>query len=209
MKIPQSFALYITKPKNEKIVYDKSFRSGIKLIFKTLFLIIILISAFISNGMSQYQTEELDRGIVAVSTSDTSVFISWRLLATDPDSISFNVYRDDTRINDTLVVNSTNFVDCHGSSSDTYHVVPVLGGVEQVGSDTVQPWTQNYRAIPLQIPAGGTSPGGSAYTYNANDCSTGDLDGDGEYEIVLKWDPSNSKGQFTDRVHGKCDPRCL
>jgi rhamnogalacturonan endolyase len=37
------------------------------------------------------------------------------------------------------------------------------------------------------------TPVGEAYTYRANDASVGDLDGDGEYEIVLKWDPSNQK----------------
>ena len=50
-----------------------------------------------------------------------------------------------------------------------------------------------YLSIPLQIPPGGTTPDGGTYTYSANDCSVGDLDGDGEYEIVVKWDPSNSK----------------
>jgi rhamnogalacturonan endolyase len=54
-------------------------------------------------------------------------------------------------------------------------------------------WAQQYLSIPLQAPAGGTTPDGVAYTYNANDCSTGDLDGDGQYDIVLKWDPSNAK----------------
>ena len=44
----------------------------------------------------------------------------------------------------------------------------------------------------MKIPSGGTTPDGVSYTYNANDCSVGDLDGDGEYEIILKWDPSNS-----------------
>ena len=47
--------------------------------------------------------------------------------------------------------------------------------------------------VPIQIPPGGTTPDGVAYTYSANDASVGDLDGDGQYEIVLKWDPSNSK----------------
>lgn len=51
----------------------------------------------------------------------------------------------------------------------------------------------NYLDVPIQIPAGGTTPDGVSYTYSANDASVGDLDGDGEYEIVLKWDPSNSK----------------
>ena len=55
-----------------------------------------------------------------------------------------------------------------------------------------------YLTVPLQRPAGGNVdvPTGNptqAFTYNANDASVGDLDGDGEYEIVLKWDPSNTR----------------
>ena len=50
-----------------------------------------------------------------------------------------------------------------------------------------------YFDIPIQKPAGGTTPDGVAYTYSPNDASVADLDGDGEYEIILKWDPSNSK----------------
>ena len=52
---------------------------------------------------------------------------------------------------------------------------------------------QPYLRVPLQVPPGGTTPIGEAYTYSANDTSVGDLDGDGEYEMVVKWDPSNAK----------------
>ena len=53
--------------------------------------------------------------------------------------------------------------------------------------------TRQYLEIPLQIPGGGTTPSGENYTYTANDLSVGDLDGDGELEYVLKWDPTNAK----------------
>jgi rhamnogalacturonan endolyase len=52
---------------------------------------------------------------------------------------------------------------------------------------------EGYLTIPLQPPPAGVSPDGTAYTYTANDASVGDLDGDGRYEIILKWDPTNSK----------------
>jgi rhamnogalacturonan endolyase len=151
---------------------------------------------------AQYQMEELGRGVVAVKMANNGVYVGWRMLASDPDSISFNVYRGSTKINDFPITNSTNFTDDEGSVNDTYHVVPVLGGAEQAASETVTPWSQNYTSIPLQRPAGGTTPDGVAYTYNANDCSVGDLDGDGEYEIVLKWDPSNSKDNASDGYTG-------
>jgi rhamnogalacturonan endolyase len=160
---------------------------------KVIWILVLLLFSNFQLSYSQYQMEDLDRGIVAVKTSETSVFISWRLLISDPDAIGFNVYRGNTKINSSLVVNSTNFLDINGTINDKYHVVSVSGGIEQMSSDTVSPWTQNYLSLPLQIPAGGTTPTSESYTYSPNDASVGDLDGDGEYEIVLKWDPSNSK----------------
>jgi rhamnogalacturonan endolyase len=152
----------------------------------------IILSFIAGSAFGQYQLEDLNRGVVAVRKSDTSIFVSWRLLATDPDTVSFNVYRGSTKVNDSVITNSTNFIDYGGSVSDFYHVKPVLGGIEQEPSDTVSAWSTRYITVPLQRPAGGTTPDAVSYTYSPNDASVGDLDGDGEYEIVLKWDPSNS-----------------
>ncbi len=69
----------------------------------------------------------------------------------------------------------------------------VINNIEQKDSEKAKTWDQPYLDIPLKAPAGGTTPDGVEYTYNANDCSVGDVDGDGEYEIILKWDPSNAK----------------
>jgi rhamnogalacturonan endolyase len=119
------------------------------------------------------------------------VYISWRLFGTDPSTIAFVLYRGKTKITPTPVTDRTNFVDNTGTN-DIYTVKTVLDGVEQAYSESASVWAQQYLTIPLEIPAAGTTPDGVSYTYNANDCSVGDLDGDGEYEIVLKWDPSNS-----------------
>jgi rhamnogalacturonan endolyase len=156
-------------------------------------LIIGMLFVFVGMLNAQWQMEKLDRGVVAVKMANDGVFVGWRMLATDPDSIAFNVYRGSARINDAPITTSTNFVDAQGTVDDSYYVVPVLDGVEQSPSKTIKPWSQNYLSIPLQRPAGGSTPDGVSYTYNANDCSAADLDGDGTYEIVLKWDPSNSK----------------
>ncbi|MFK0525490.1 rhamnogalacturonan lyase [Paenibacillus illinoisensis] len=138
------------------------------------------------------QMEFLDRGVVAVKTG-TGVFVSWRLLGTEGSNVSFNVYRDGTKVNASPITNSTNLQDASGTSSSKYTVRAVVGGTEQSASAAASVWGNNYLSVPLSVPAGGTTPDGVAYTYSANDASAGDLDGDGEYELIVKWDPSNSK----------------
>ncbi|SFM46758.1 rhamnogalacturonan endolyase [Paenibacillus sp. 1_12] len=138
------------------------------------------------------QMEKINRGVVAVKVSG-GVFVSWRLLGTEAADTAFNLYRGSTKVNASPITNSTNYQDAAGTTSSTYTVKAVVSGTEQAASSSVAVWANNYLDVPLQIPPGGTTPSGEAYTYSANDASVGDLDGDGEYEIILKWDPSNSK----------------
>ncbi|WP_326969336.1 rhamnogalacturonan lyase [Bacillus haynesii] len=138
------------------------------------------------------QMEHLNRGLVAVKTKK-GVFLSWRLLGTDPEETAFNLYRNGQRINSTPISSSTNFLDKHGNEKSLYYVTKVLGDKEVETSHKTVVWEKPYMDVPLNKPEGGITPDGAMYTYSANDASIGDLDGDGEYEIVLKWDPSNSK----------------
>ncbi|HBU83191.1 MAG TPA: rhamnogalacturonan lyase [Paenibacillus sp.] len=146
----------------------------------------------VTHAAGARQMEFLDRGVVAVKTG-TGVFVSWRLLGTEGSNVSFNVYRDGTKVNASPITNSTNLQDASGTSSSKYTVRAVVGGTEQTASAAASVWGNNYLSVPLSVPAGGTTPDGVAYTYSANDASAGDLDGDGEYELIVKWDPSNSK----------------
>lgn len=150
------------------------------------------------------QMERLDRGLVAVRTSADQVFLSWRLLGTDPAGTAFNLYRDGVKINATPITGATNYIDSTATGTN-YAVKVVLNGVEQHAGRTASVWAQQYLDIPLQKPADGITPAGNAYSYEANDCSVGDLDGDGEYEIILKWDPTNaqdnSNGGYTGNVY--------
>lgn len=150
------------------------------------------------------QMEYLNRGIVAVRRATNQVYVGWRLLGTDPTNIAFNVYRSadgvaPVKLNASPLGTTTDFVDSTANVSVTnaYFVRPVIGGVEQDASESfvlaANSAVQQFLNVPLQIPAGGATPTGENYTYNANDASVGDLDGDGRYEIVLKWDPSNAK----------------
>lgn len=145
-----------------------------------------------STILAQYQMENTNRGLVAIRTSSTQVYIGWKMFGTEPASVGFNVYRGTTKLNASPITNSTNYVD-NINTDGTYTIKSVINGVEQAASEAVGVWSQQYLEIPLQIPAGGTTPSGESYTYTANDCSVGDLDGDGQYEIVVKWDPTNAK----------------
>jgi hypothetical protein len=135
-------------------------------------------------------TENLNRGLVSMRSGNGN-FLSWRLLKSDPAGTAFNVYRGATKVNSAPITAGTDFTDAGAPAGAAYTIRPVVNGAE-----TLAAAAQTLAAtqdIPIQVPAGGTTPDGVAYTYSANDASVGDLDGDGSYEIVLKWDPSNAK----------------
>ncbi|GLW35892.1 rhamnogalacturonan lyase [Actinoplanes regularis] len=139
--------------------------------------------------------DNLDRGLISLRTP-TGNFLSWRLLASDPAGVAFNVYRGSTRVNTAPITKGTNFTDTGAPVGASYTVKPVVNGAETASLAAATPTAAlaaAYQDVPIQIPSGGTTPDGVAYTYSANDASVGDLDGDGAYEIVLKWDPSNAK----------------
>jgi rhamnogalacturonan endolyase len=137
------------------------------------------------------QVEKLNRAVISVR-SGSGNFVSWRLLGTDPANVAFNLYRGSTKVNSSPITGSTNFFDSGAAAGQAYTVRPVVGSTEYAGESAAQ-WSQNFFDVRLQVPAGGTTPDGVAYTYSANDASVGDVDGDGQYEIFVKWDPSNSK----------------
>lgn len=158
--------------------------------YRICLLLVLLLT--ITAGYAQRQMEKLGRGVVAVRMSPSQVFISWRVLGTDPADVAFNLYRGETKLNDAPITAGTNYTD-DISTNESYTVRPVLNNVEQAASAPATVWGQSHLKISLQRPAEGTTPDGISYTYSPNDCSVGDLDGDGEYEIIVKWEPSNSK----------------
>jgi rhamnogalacturonan endolyase len=140
-----------------------------------------LLSTFTATASAQRQMENLTRGIVAVKQTD-GVYIGWRLFGTDPEKITFNIYRvtDDkepVKVNEEPVAGATNYIDQHTDPNKElqYFVRPVLDGKELTPSTQVNVWDNNYLEIPIQ-PISGYRPG---------DASVADLDGDGEYEIIL------------------------
>ena len=138
-------------------------------------------------ALAQRQMENLGRGLVAIHHGDRKVFVSWRLLGTEPDEIAFNVYRVNSgatavKLNKVPIENSTCFQDNEArlEKPTSYFVRALVNGREGEASAAFQ-FESNapvkpYLSVPLKLPPG----------YSANDGSVGDLDGDGEYEIVLK-----------------------
>ena len=155
-------------------------------------------SAFAGSAITR-NMENLDRGVVATKTND-GVLISWRRLATEPADTTFTLYRNQEKINEGAV---TNFVDASGTVNDKYTVV-----ANGQMSDSVGVWENGYLDIPLakapesdvlQMDRNGIYYG----SYTPGDSSYGDLDGDGQYEIVMLWSPSDAKDAATGGRTGK------
>ena len=143
------------------------------------------------------QMEKLDRGLIAIKT-DGGIYLSWRLFDSEDNifgsadkNVSFNVYRDGKKISE--VATKTNYVD--STVGTNYSVAPVINGVEGEKCDAVTVYNNSYFDIPLSKPDDETiyDPSGNelaTYSFFPADCSTGDVDGDGEYEIIVKWTSS-------------------
>lgn len=164
----------------------------------SIFLCIGFIHAQPNYDLKKMQCEKLGRGVVALRTSQDSVAILWRLLREDNPDIAFAIYRNGECLTQKPLTEATFFSDKWENNQDaTYEVRPVLKGKELDngrGSYTLPSEAPiGYLEIPLNRPGGGTTPDGRNYNYSPNDASIGDVDGDGEMEIILKWDPSNSK----------------
>ena len=149
------------------------------------------------------QMEKLDRGVVAIPTSTTSNFVSWRLLGTDSKAeTTFDLLRDGEVIAEGLT--KTNYLDSKGVSTARYQVVTKVNGNVTETSEAVTPWAKKFLSLQLDRPADGAEGG----AYTPNDISVGDVDGDGQYELFVKWDPStshdNSENGKTDVVYIDC-----
>ena len=136
--------------------------------------------------------ERLDRAPVGVLTEE-GVFLGWRLLGDEEMDTEFHVFRDGEQITDTAITDSTNFLDPDGDAESTYRIAVEKDGQLVWAGEEFTPWQDQWTDIPLNKPEGGTTPDGVEYEYRANDVMVGDLDGDGELELILKWDPTNSK----------------
>src|SRR5919205_1754204 len=151
----------------------------------TTFVVAVLLLSAVSTN-AQRRMEALGRGVVAVRQQDGRVWVGWRLLGTDPDALAFNLYRSTggarpVKLNDRPLDGPTDFIDARAdaSQSHSYFVRPLLKGKEGKPSAaftlSANAPARQYLSIPMQTPEG----------YAPGDASVGDLDGDGEYELVV------------------------
>ena len=159
---------------------------------------------------AQRATDALDRGLVAIGTEGV-VFCSWRIPAEEYYGVGYNIYRDGVKLNDAPLAVS-NFTDGGGTPQSRYSVEPVVRGVPGPRSKEVAPWASNFMEIK-------TDHGTLASNYAPNDACMADVDGDGELEILIKFDnlddaaagypPEGHGGEYTIAEVYKLDGRKL
>ena len=150
------------------------------------------------------QMEKLDMGVVALpASSGTGNSVSWRLLGTDDKArTTYDLIANGDTIKKGLTV--TNFRHTTGTAATTYQVVKRVDGEEVETSQAVPAWDKRYMLLQLQRPEGGihaqwgdgnNRPSGAnmPYAYYPNDMSVGDVDGDGQYELFLKWESTHAQ----------------
>ena len=138
---------------------------------------------------TQLNLEHLNRGVVAFRDG-AQVIVSWRTLSSDAIGQPFDVFRNGQKLNTApLTKGGSFFIDSQPLTVDATY---------ELKADT----PNGYLPLKLQKPAAGTTPDGETFTYSANDASVADVDGDGQYEIILKWDPSNAHDNAHDGYTG-------
>lgn len=182
----------------------KRILSGLLILSMILSLNSFIVSAAGESG-SKRRMEYLTRGAIGANING-NIYLSWRLLGTEPMDTTFNIYRDNEKIVSNL--NNTNYTDIGGNVYGSYQIAAVINGVEQSRSSNITILQgrrdQLYKDSPyayFDIPISAPSPKNCS-SYSANDASVGDLDSDGEYEIILKWDPDNSRDNSNSGVTG-------
>jgi len=192
-------------------------------------VLLLSISSGIAFGQANYnygqlKTERLDRGVVAVRQADGKVAVSWRILRDDKKGEAFDVFRNGQKLNARkLTSGGSMFIDEHPLQGEDA-IYEVRGGHHAGSFVLCNDWPADYIPLKLDKPEGGKVPVSATpprqsrrqgqdnrwrgwrdtgeYNYTANDASVGDVDGDGQYEIILKWDPTNSHDNAHDGYTG-------
>lgn len=159
-------------------------------------------SKVFSWGTPASQMEKLTRGLVALpEMNGKGNVLTWRLMGNEGlgvmQQVKFDIYRNGACIASDRTLN--NFTDADGNASDTYYIKVKKDGAEVETSETVARWSRIYKTVKLDRPATDAT---TKATYTPNDMSAADLDGDGNYELIVKWDPNNSKDNSQSGITG-------
>ena len=157
---------------------------------------------------SKLKRERLGRGVIAIRENPSTVAVSWRYLSSDPMNESFDIYRNGEKINNHPLKDATFFQDAYTGTESVLYTVKAREGKTESSYQLPANAPSGYLNIPLNRPEDGTTPLGQNYIYTPNDASIGDVDGDGEYEIILKWDPSNAHDNSHDGYTGEVCVDC-
>lgn len=154
------------------------------------------------------QAEYLDRGLIAVATSG-GVYVGWRITGDEyAKGASYELYRDGDLIATIGSGENSNYVDASGTMDSVYTVKAVIDGVTYQACDPVYVWGDQYLQVDLKKPEPYYDEHlTETYEYSPNDTNVADADGDGEYELFVKWDAlsqDNSKSGFTAPVYIDC-----
>ena len=121
-----------------------------------------------------------------------SALISWRLLKTDPSNVAFDIYKSvdgetEVKLNEEPISNTTSWVDADIDVSKTNVYRVTLANQAETLCDytfTSEMAEKFYHEIRLNM-----NVPDALITYSPDDIQLGDLDGDGELEIVVKREP--------------------
>ena len=177
-------------------------------LFFSLCLIAISLIAKPNYDFSKLKRERLGRGVIAIRENPSTVAVSWRYLSSDPMNESFDIYRNGEKINNHPLKDATFFQDAYTGTESVLYTVKAREGKTESSYQLPANAPSGYLNIPLNRPEDGTTPLGQNYFYTPNDASIGDVDGDGEYEIILKWDPSNAHDNSHDGYTGEVYVDC-
>ena len=171
-------------------------------VFFSLCLMAASLVAQPNYDFTKLKREHLGRGVIAIRENPSTVAVSWRYLSSDPMNESFDIYRNGEKINKHPVKDATFFQDTYAGTEPALYTVKAVKGKTEGSYQLPANAPAGYLNIPLNRPAAGTTPSGQSYFYAPNDASIGDVDSDGEYEIILKWDPSNAHDNSHDGYTG-------
>lgn len=170
------------------MVTDRPYTYGVQALNKGGYSDIVSAQSQVAAPLRKRQMEYLDRGAIAVYTSD-GMFIAFRLNGWEyEEKAEFNIYADGVLVCTIPSERATNYLHKKGTPDTVYVIKKVVDGIEEKEGYTARNLKHNYFDIPIRKPEDYTTPDGHTYSYTANDASVADLDGDGEYEIILKWD---------------------